>query len=124
MPAKIISAMLIIIGFIHLLPVMGVISSARLATLYDIDVTGRDLEILLRHRAVLFGILGSYFCYAAFKPASQPTALVFSGISIVSFLLLTATVGDFNAAIKRVVVADLIALACWVVAVVLYVRSA
>ncbi len=123
MSAKIVSALLIIIGIIHLLPTIGVVGVDRLNYLYAVNIDGNDIEILMRHRAVLFGLLGGFFCYAAFKPAYQAAALVLAGVSIVSFLILAFTVGDFNAALKKVVTADIIALSCWIAAILLYVRG-
>jgi len=66
---------------------------------------------LMRHRAVLFGLLGVFLGVAAFIPALQGAALVAGVISVVSFLWLAVSVGGYNAAIARVVVADLVALA-------------
>jgi hypothetical protein len=113
-----ISAMLVIVGVIHLLPLSGVLGGPRLATLYGIAVDGPDLAILLRHRAVLFGLLGAFLVVAAFRPAWQPAALVAGFVSVVSFLWLAWSVGGYNAQLARVFTADLIALGCLVVAAV------
>ncbi len=124
MTNRFIAVLLIVIGIIHLLPIVGVAGPNRLKALYAIDFTGSDLEILMRHRAILFGLLGGFFCFAAFKPALQPLAFVFAGVSIISFLILAFLVGDFNPAVRKVVVADLVALACCIIAIVLYMRNA
>jgi hypothetical protein len=42
----------------------------------------------------------------------------------VSFLALAFTVGDFNAALGKVVAVDIVALLCWTVAIILTVRGA
>eukprot|EP01036_Dinobryon_divergens_P058452 gene58452-biopygen48509 len=65
----------------------------------------------MRHRAVLFGLLGAFFCYAAFRPQQQALALVAGFVSVASFLLLAWTVGGSNAQLARVFAADLLALA-------------
>ncbi|WP_372364600.1 phosphopantetheine adenylyltransferase [Candidatus Uabimicrobium sp. HlEnr_7] len=117
---KIITFLMLIIGVIHLLPLSGVMSSSQLESLYGIKIQDNNLEILMRHRAVLFGILGSFFVYAAFKPTIQPIAFIAAFLSIASFLWLSVSVGNFNAPIYKVVIADIVAAICLVVAVIIY----
>ena len=83
-----VSAMLILVAIIHLLPLSGVISSERLTALYGLNFSEPNLEILMRHRAVLFGILGVFFLVAAFQPQLQITAFAIGFVSVVSFLWL------------------------------------
>ena len=115
-----ISASLIIVGIIHLLPLSGVLSAERLMNLYGIPFEEPNLEILMRHRAVLFGILGSFLIFAAFKPSYQLGALVAGSISVVSFLFLAWTVGGYNEQIGRVFIADIIAVVCLMIGGVAY----
>lgn len=79
-----------------------------------------NLVILMRHRAVLFGLLGCFLIYSAFRPSAQAVALIAGIASVVSFLWLAWTVGDYNALIGRVVFIDWIALACLLVATLLF----
>jgi len=65
---------------------------------------------MLRHRAVLFGLLGLFLCYAAFRPAIQWLASFAGFVSVASFLWLAWPVGDYNEAISRVFIADIVAL--------------
>ena len=85
---KIIAAMLIIVGIIHVLPVIGVLGPERLAALYGIAVDEPNLTILMRHRAVLFGLVGAFLLYAAFRPDLQVLALVAGFVSVISFFYL------------------------------------
>ena len=119
-----VSAMLVVVGVIHLLPLSGVLGSERLAALYGLPFDETNLAILMRHRAVLFGLLGLFLCFAAFRPAWQTIAFVAGFISVVSFLWLAWAVGGYNASLARVVVADVVALACLVIGMgaQLYVR--
>jgi hypothetical protein len=123
---KLISAMLIIVGIIHLLPLSGVLGSARLTALYGLDFSHPDLAILMRHRAVLFGLLGLFLIAAAFRPAWQGAALIGGLVSVLSFLWLAWSTGGYGAPIARVVAADLVALLCLAVAgaALLWLRSA
>ena len=118
-----ISAMLVIAGIIHLLPLSGVISAERLAALYGGSFADPNLAIVMRHRAVLFGLLGLYLVVAAFVPAMQPVAFVAGLVSVTSFLWLAWAVGGYNARIARIVAADLIALGCLLAAIVAYALS-
>ena len=44
--------------------------------LYGIPIDEPNLAILMRHRAVLFGLLGVFMLIAAFRPLYQPLALI------------------------------------------------
>jgi hypothetical protein len=66
----------------------------------------------MRHRAVLFGLLGLFLIVAAFRPMLRTAAFIAGLISVVSFLWIAAIVGNYNEQIGRVVTADVIALGC------------
>ncbi|MEM9334465.1 MAG: phosphopantetheine adenylyltransferase [Pseudomonadota bacterium] len=117
-----ITVLLLLVGVIHLLPVSGVLGAERLAALYGISVAEPNLEVLMRHRAVLFALLGAYLVYAAFTPSAQVVAIVAGFVSVVSFLWLAQAAPAVNELLTRVVIADAVALACLVVAAVLLVR--
>jgi hypothetical protein len=101
--------MLSVVGIIHLLPLTGVLSVSRLQALYGVTITDPNLEILMRHRAVLFGILGAFLIYAAFRPGLQLAALIAGAVSVVSFLVIAGMIGGYNTGITRVVTADIVA---------------
>ncbi len=115
-----ISTMLVIVGIVHLLPLSGVFGGEKLSLLYGLPLDETNIAILMRHRAVLFGILGLFFVFAAFKPAYQPLAFIAGFASVVSFLLLARSAGEYNAQIARVFAADMIALLCLIIAVSAY----
>jgi hypothetical protein len=119
-----VSGSLILAGIIHLLPLAGVLGNERLAALYGIDMSDPNLSILLRHRAVLFGMLGTFLVAAAFRPGWQAAAFVAALISVVSFLLLAWSTGGYNALLSRVVTADIVALVALVVGGVAWWRTA
>ncbi|MEN9788361.1 MAG: putative rane protein [Pseudomonadota bacterium] len=104
----ILSAMLTVVGIIHLLPLSGVLSVSCLKALYGVAIADSNLEILMRHRAVLFGVLGAFLIYAAFRPGLQLAALI-AGI-----------VGGYNTGIVRVVIADIVAVVCLLVGAFAY----
>ncbi len=109
---RFIAAMLVVVGVIHLLPLSGVLGPERLSALYGLSFAEPNIAILMRHRAVLFGLLGLFIIYAAFRPALQPLAMLAGLVSVVSFLWLSWSAESYNELLGRVVVADIVALAC------------
>lgn len=108
-------AMLVVVGVIHLLPLSGVLGSERLVALYGLTFNEPNLAILMRHRAVLFGLLGLFLVFAAFQPPFQTVAFIAGFVSVGSFLGLAWSVGGYNAQVGRVFVADIIALVCLII---------
>lgn len=121
---RVITALLIFVGIIHLLPLPGVLGAEQLATLYGVAIEDPSLEILMRHRAILFGLLGSFMVYAAFKPPLQVLAIAGGLASVVSFIAISWTVVDYNDAIHKVVIADIIAAIALVIAGILRISRA
>jgi hypothetical protein len=117
---KITSAFLILVGIIHLLPLPGVLGAARLSSLYGLAFEQPDLLILMRHRAVLFGLLGIFLIYAAFHASLHLIALIAGLASAASFVAIAVSVGGYNGAIQRVVIADVVAVVLLAVATVLH----
>ena len=113
---KIVTALLILVGIIHLLPLSGVLGAERLIALYGISFSEPNLEILMRHRAVLFGLLGLFLLYAAFNPFLQWIAIVAGIVSVVSFIAIAWSVGAYNESIHKVVIADIIAVVALITA--------
>jgi hypothetical protein len=116
-------ASLILAGIIHLLPLPGLLGAERLAALYGLDFSEPDLSILMRHRAVLFGLLGAFLVFAAFKPSLQPLAFIAAFVSVLSFLMLAWSGGGYNLQVGRVVAADLVALVALVSGAAAYVLN-
>ncbi len=119
-----ISATLLIVAVIHLLPLIGVLGAPRLPALYGIPFDEANLEILMRHRAVLFGLLGAFLACAAFRPALQPLAFLAGFASVLSFLYLAWSVGGYNAQVARVFIADIVALVCLAIGAAAYAFAA
>jgi hypothetical protein len=111
----VVAVSLVIVGIIHLLPLSGVIGGERLSALYGLSLNEPNIAILMRHRAVLFGILGFFFIAAVFKQSFQPYAFGVGFVSVLSFIGLAWAAGNYNEQIARVVTADLIALAALII---------
>ncbi len=106
---KLAALILLAVGLLHLLPVTGVLGGERLQALYGLAVEDHSLAILLRHRAVLFALIGVALLLAALQPAWRGPAVAIGLISMLSFIVIALLEGGGNAAILRVLKIDLVA---------------
>ena len=105
-----ISLSLLIAAFIHLMPLVGLLGADKLQSLYGVEINDPNLLILMQHRAVLFGIVGALLVLAVFKSDYRWLAIIVASISAVSFLFIAITSGGYNASVKTVVNADIVAI--------------
>lgn len=70
---------------------------------------------------MLFGLLGLFLVYAALRPSLQPMAFVAGFVSVASFMTIAWSVGGYNDAIRKVIIADVVALVALFVAGILFV---
>lgn len=101
-----IAVLLIIVGLINLVPVLGVFSAEGLESLYGLTALEPELSLLLRHRALLFGLLGSVIILSTFKPVFRPITYPLALISMLGFILLAPPAGSLNSALSGVLLAD------------------
>jgi cellobiose-specific phosphotransferase system component IIC len=113
---KAVQIMLIVVGLIHLIPLKGALGGDWIAGLYGISIGDRDLELLMRHRAVLFGLLGVFLIASAFCPTYQMPAVVAGLVSTFSFIVLSWIVGAPSHHVSRVLMVDWAATALLIVA--------
>jgi hypothetical protein len=103
------TALYLVVGLVNLLPVSGVLSTGRLEALYGVSVADPNLIVLMRHRAVLFGIVGALLIAAAFHPPLRVVAFVAGLVSMLSFVAIAYGASELNAELRRVVAVDLVA---------------
>jgi hypothetical protein len=109
------AAMLAIVGIIHMIPLAGAWSAAKLTALYGVSFDDPNLVVLMRHRAIQLGMLGLFLLYAAARPASYIAGLAAGIVSVTSFLWFAWSGGGYNALLGKVVAVDLVALVCLLV---------
>ncbi|MGH1470701.1 MAG: hypothetical protein ACRBCS_05870 [Cellvibrionaceae bacterium] len=107
---KAVTICLIIVGIINFIPVVGVLSARNLESAYSISLVGNDLIILMRHRALLFGVIGGFILYSAFYQPYQSAAMLIAAFSMVGYVVLVMLVGDYNVSIFKVLIADIVGL--------------
>jgi hypothetical protein len=106
-----VTATLLLVGVIHLLPLAGVFGNEALGKLYGVTINEPNLSILMRHRAVLFATIGLFFCAAAFHAPLQVAAFWMGLASVLGFMLLAWLISGYNPQISRVIAVDWVALA-------------
>ncbi len=121
---RISSALVLLAGVVNLLPVSGAISAARLEALYGVAFQEPNLLVLMRHRALLFGVVGALLIASVFQPALRTAGLAAGLVSMLSFIAIAWLGGDVNAELRRVVVVDLVGSAALACAALLDLRSA
>lgn len=104
--------LLFVVGVINFLPVLGVVSAARLSKAYAIEFDGNDMVILMRHRALLFGIVGGFILYSVFVPGYQTPAMVMAAVAMLGYVVIMWRVGEYNASLQKVMVVDIVGILC------------
>ena len=102
----VITALLVLVGLINFAPVVGIMGASKLNEAYGLSLISDDLILLMRHRALLFGILGAFILYAAFAPQYQNAAIVMGLISMAAFVVLMLLGEGNNAALKKIMWID------------------
>ncbi len=95
---------LALIGAVALAP-------ARTTSLYGFAAKGPALALAIRHRAVLLALVGLLLGIALIDDRWLPAALLVAGVSKLSFLALYAATGPHGPPMRRVALADVVALA-------------
>ena len=104
-------ALIMLAGLINLAPLLGAFSVERMQALYGVALQDPNLAILMRHRAVLFGIVGGLLVVSAFHPPLRPVGYSAGFVSMLGFLAIAWLAGGYNAEIQRVCRIDLVGVA-------------
>jgi hypothetical protein len=118
-----IGVILLLVGFINFYPLIGIQGPARLKALCGPPIEGADLVILMRHRALLFGLIGGFMMAAAFVPVWRNLAFAAGFISMLGFVALAWAEGGYRSRIARVVRADIVGSLALLAALGLHLRQ-
>jgi len=118
-PEALLSFALVVAAVINLMPLPGLWSVAHMESLYGIPVREPTLELLLRHRALLFGLIGLLMLAGAFHRPLQLAAILAALGSMLGFMSLAAAAPELAAPLRRVALADLVATLLLLVALAL-----
>jgi len=108
--AALVTTLYLVAALINLVPVSGVFGAARLEALYGMPFADPNLLVLMRHRAVLFGIVGVLLAVAAFMPGVRTVAAIAGFVSMCSYIVVVWLVGpnEINDALRRVLWVDVV----------------
>jgi len=101
-----IGSLFFVAGIIKFIPLVGVWSSERLSKLYQLEILNQDIALLLRHRAILFGIVGTIIICAAFIARLRFTAGIAGLVSALSFIVLVFALGATNPSLIQIAWVD------------------
>ena len=95
---------------IHLLPLAGLPGAAALERLYGLAELDASTELLLQHRALMFGLLGGGLLAAIRYPSWRLPVVSIVLLSDLGFLLLCAMHWPLNDALQRVAMFDVVSI--------------
>ena len=106
----------LIAAVINIAPSVGMLSNQWLQTLYGVDEPSGDLSLLLRHRAVLFLIVGVLLLFGAFSERLRSVTGVAGLVSMCSFIILYWLIPGTGSELQRVMYVDCVGIAALVIA--------
>jgi hypothetical protein len=114
-------ATLFLAGLINIAPAFLAFAPERIKRSYGIDVPNANYELLLRHRAVLFGLVGGLMIVSAITKKYYELATGAGLVSMVSFIVLYLLIGkEINTELKRVMQIDVVATVVLLIGFLLY----
>ena len=112
---------LFIAGVINFIPSLLAFWSDKIQSSYGIEVPDANYELLLRHRAVMLGIIGGVMIFSAISKKYYSLSVIIGLISMVSFIILCFLIdGNINAELQKVMKIDIVAILILLVGYGLY----
>lgn len=110
-------------GAVNMLPVVGALSASSVSRLYAVDVPDADLELMLRHRAILLTIVGCLLVAAAFRSELRVAAAAAGLASMGAYVVLACAIPGANANLMRVAHVDIMGVVILITALAAHVRQ-
>ncbi len=99
---------LFIAGVINFVPSFLAFLLDKISTSYGIQIPDSNYELLLRHRAILFGIIGGVMIYSAIRKRHYALSVTMGLISMISFIILFYLMdGTLNPELTKVMKIDM-----------------
>jgi hypothetical protein len=101
---------LFVAGAINIIPSLLAFHPKKIAKSYGIEIPNSNYELLLRHRAILFGIIGGLMIYSALVKKHYELSTITGLVSMTSYIILYFIIGkDINQELKKVMIFDVVA---------------
>jgi hypothetical protein len=113
---RIVSAILLIVGVVNVIPLIAFFDIRQTLRLYGLTVEGEDLVLLTRHRGVLLAIVGIALIAAAFRPELRLLAISLALLSKIAFLFLALSIPNHTIEIRQVALIDVAAVVLLLIA--------
>lgn len=98
---------LVISAIINLLPFILAFLPEKIGKSYGIELPNINYELLMRHRAVLFGIVGGLLLFSGITKKYYQTSTTIGLVSMLSFMILYLIIeGEFSPELKKVFIID------------------
>ncbi len=112
---------LFVTGIINLLPSILAFIPNKIRDSYGVEILDSNYELLLRHRAVLFGIIGGVMIYSAITKQNYALAVTTGLISMISFIVLYKVIGGgVNPELTKVMKIDIVGIVILIIGFVLF----
>ena len=93
----------------------------KISKSYGIEIPNANYELLLRHRAILFGIIGGLMIFSSIVKKYYEIATIAGLISMTSFILLYFLIDkDISSELKKVMAIDIFASLILLVGLVIF----
>jgi hypothetical protein len=110
-------------GLLNIYPLVGVLSADYLTGLYGSNFESPDIQTLMRHRAVMLGLIGGLMLFAAFRSSLQLLAATVGLVSMSSFVFLAYSSGEIGPEINKVAIADIVGAVAVAIVLVIVIRD-
>ncbi len=120
---KICTVLLAGAGLLNIYPLVGVLSADHLTDLYGSNFESPDIQILMRHRAVMLALIGGLMLFAAFRSSLQLLAATVGLVSMSSFVFLAYSSGEIGAEIGKVAIADIVGAVAVAIVLIIVIRD-
>ncbi|WP_373513396.1 hypothetical protein [Persicitalea sp.] len=113
--------LLVVVGIINILPGILAFLPSKISKSYGIEIPNVNFELLLRHRAAMFGLIGGIMIYSAISKRLYEVSTFIGLFSMGTFIILYFVLGNsVNIELKKVMLFDIVAIVILLLGYVLY----